>query len=150
MTDAPPRLTRVAGYALCVEADAILLSRIAPGYTASSDGMWTLPGGGLDFGEDPADGALRELTEETGLIGEIVALAGIHSWSNRFVLVETGIETDFHAIQIIYRVRVIGGELRDEIGGSSDTCAWVPRASLGELPLVELAEVGIGLAFGAP
>lgn len=150
MNDAPPRLTRVAAYALCVEANRILLSRIAPGYTASSEGMWTLPGGGVEFGEDPADAALRELTEETGLAGEVVELAGIHSWSNRFVLVETGIETDFHAIQVIYRVHVIGGELRDEIGGSSDTCAWVPRASLPELSLVELAEVGIGLAFGAP
>jgi 8-oxo-dGTP diphosphatase len=51
---------------------------------------------------------------------------------------------------VIYRVRIIGGDLRDEIGGSSDTCAWVKRSELGSLPLVELAEVGIGLAFGAP
>ena len=39
MTDAPRRMTRVAAYALCVENGTILLSRIAPGYTASSDGM---------------------------------------------------------------------------------------------------------------
>jgi ADP-ribose pyrophosphatase YjhB (NUDIX family) len=145
-----PRLTRVAAYALCVEADAILLSRIAPGYTASSEGMWTLPGGGVEFGEHPADAALRELAEETGLVGEIVELAGVDSWSNRFILAETGLETDFHAIRIIYRVRVVGGELRDEVDGSSDACAWVSRASLAELPLVELVEVGIGLSFDAP
>ena len=40
--------------------------------------------------------------------------------------------------------------MRNEIGGSSDTCAWVPRAELTGLPLVDLAEVGIGLAFGEP
>lgn len=37
----------------------MLLCRIAPGEADS--GRWTLPGGGLEFGEDPADGVLREL-----------------------------------------------------------------------------------------
>ena len=30
-------------------------------------GMWTLPGGGLDHGEDPRAGVRREVYEETGL-----------------------------------------------------------------------------------
>ena len=58
-----------------------------------------------------------------------------------------GIPTDFHAIRIIYRVRATRGELRVEVGGSSDACAWVRCEDLAALPLVELAEVGIGLAF---
>jgi 8-oxo-dGTP diphosphatase len=150
MTDAPRRMTRVAAYALCVDGDRILLSRIAQGATASSDGMWTLPGGGVDFGEHPRDAAVRELEEETGLVGEVVDLAEVDSWAGRFVNPADGLDTDFHGIRIIYRMRVIGGELRDEVGGSSDTCAWVPRSDLASLPLVELAEVGIGLAFDAP
>ena len=150
MTDLPRRETRVAAYALCTDGDAILLSRIAPGFTSSSDGMWTLPGGGVDFGEHPRDAALRELTEETGMTGEIVALAGVDSWAGHFVHPEDGVPTDFHAIRIIYRVRITGGELRVEIGGSSDACAWVRRDDLAALPLAELAELGIGLAFDSP
>ena len=42
-------------------------------------GWWTLPGGGIDFGEHPEAGALRELHEETGLIGRIVELLAVDS-----------------------------------------------------------------------
>ena len=142
MTAAARRVTRVAAYALCTDGDMILLSRIAQGATAFSDGKWTLPGGGIDFGEHPAAAAVRELEEETGLIGEIESLADVDSWSAQFVDPRDDVATDFHAIRILYRVRVIGGELRSEVEGSSDACAWVRRDDLGDLPLVDLALTG--------
>ena len=35
---------------------------------------WQMPQGGLDQGEDPQAGALRELTEETGITPELVEI----------------------------------------------------------------------------
>lgn len=32
------------------------------------DGFWDLPGGGLETGEDPYSGAIREVTEELGAV----------------------------------------------------------------------------------
>lgn len=40
-------------------------------------GFWSLPAGFMDFDEQPAAAALRELYEETGVHGEITALLGI-------------------------------------------------------------------------
>jgi 8-oxo-dGTP diphosphatase len=53
------------------------------------------------------------------------------------------------ADRIIYRVRVTGGTLANEVGGSSDLARWVPLAELHSLPLVDLARVGARLA-GVP
>jgi 8-oxo-dGTP diphosphatase len=125
--------TRVAAYALCHDVERRVLlcrvvERIAPG------GLWTLPGGGLEFGESPADAVLRELAEETGLRGEIIELLDV---GDR--LFEGRRRVRMHAIQIVYRVRIVGGELRDEIGGSTETCAWFTVADALGLRLGHLA-----------
>jgi 8-oxo-dGTP diphosphatase len=145
MSEPEPRgqVTRVAAYALCQdEAGRILLARLT--YPEFKAGHWTLPGGGIDFGEAPTGAVLRELTEETGLTGTIVSLAGVESWV-RHGPATGGPGDDFQAIQILYRVLVTGGTLRDEVDGSTDAAAWFTRAELAELPVVELVEAGLRL-----
>jgi 8-oxo-dGTP diphosphatase len=142
-------VTRIAAYALVVEEGRILLCRIAPGYW-SGVGQWTLPGGGLDFGETPRDGALRELTEETGLVGEIVDIADVLSWSGRWRHPRDNVDEAYHGIQVVYLARIVGGELRDELDGSTDQAGWFAHDEARALPLVELAVTGIELAFGKP
>jgi 8-oxo-dGTP diphosphatase len=140
------RVTRVAAYALCQDpAGRVLLARLSP--EEINRGQWTLPGGGIEFGEAPADAVLRELTEETGLAGEVQSLAGVESWVRRGP-VPGGSGDDFQAIQIIYRVAVTGGALRDEADGSTDAAAWFTRDELAALPVVQLVEAGLLLLDG--
>lgn len=143
MSEPEPRsqVTRVAAYALCRdEAGRILLTRLT--YPENKAGHWTLPGGGIDFGEAPTEAVLRELTEETGLIGAVASLAGVESWV-RHGPVSGGPGDDFHAIQILYRVTVTDGTLRDELDGSTDAAAWFTRIEIAKLPIVELVEAGL-------
>jgi ADP-ribose pyrophosphatase YjhB (NUDIX family) len=139
-------VTRVSGYALCRDGDRILLCRIAPG-PWSAVGSWTLPGGGLEFGESPQDGTLRELAEETGLEGTIEGLIDVLDWTASWSHPDDGVAEAFHAIQIVYRVRITGGTLRNEPDGSTDVAAWFTRAEADALPLVDLAQAGIRLGF---
>lgn len=132
-------MTRVAAYALCFdEAHRLLLVRIAPGYTRDADGKWTLPGGGLNFGEDPAIGAIRELEEETGYTGVIERLAFVSSHA-RDAMPEMGFSA-FHGIRIVYHVRITGGQLRHETEESTDMAAWISDDEMTQLQLVELVE----------
>ncbi|MGK2851396.1 MAG: NUDIX hydrolase [Candidatus Limnocylindrales bacterium] len=134
--------TRVAAYAVCRdEGGRVLLCHIAPSVGAGD--LWTLPGGGLDFGESPTAAVVRELLEETGYRGEVVDLLDV---SDR-LFVEVADADRRHAIRIVYAVRVIDGTLRDEPDGSTDTCRWFTleeawRLRLGELARRTLEELG--------
>jgi ADP-ribose pyrophosphatase YjhB (NUDIX family) len=140
----PPGRTRVGAYALCTDdRERILLARLSA--EVVDVGAWTLPGGGIDFGEHPDAAVIRELEEESGYVGEIEEIAGVFSHVYRQSRAAQG--RDLHFLGIVYHVRITGGELRDEVGGSTDTAAWVTRAELTERHLVEIAEFGVELAF---
>jgi ADP-ribose pyrophosphatase YjhB (NUDIX family) len=133
---APNDRIRVAAYAVIRDADGrFLLCHIAPSVGVGD--VWTLPGGGVDFGESPAHAVLRELTEETGLTGELEGLVDV---SDRLF---GGTGDRLHAIRILYAVRITGGELRDERDGSTDTCRWVTAAEARGMRLGELARAAI-------
>ncbi len=132
--------TRVAAYALVTDAAGrVLLCRIAP--LIAPGEIWTLPGGGLEFGEAPKIAVLRELSEEAGYQGEIIELADV---ADR-VLSDGGRGGRMHAIRIIYRVRIVGGEPRDEIDGSTDMCRWFSRDEALRLNLGSLAHHALTL-----
>jgi 8-oxo-dGTP diphosphatase len=136
--------TRLGAYGICLDdAGRILLARLSA--IEVDVGAWTLPGGGVDFGEHPDAAVVRELREETGLDGEIESIAGIFSHVYEWSRFADG--ADLHFIGIVYRMRIGGGELRDEIDGSTDTSAWFAPADLEGVRLVELAQYAVGVVF---
>ena len=124
---------RVAAYAVVRDDDRVLLCHIHPSVGVGD--VWTLPGGGLEFGESPTRAVLRELEEETGFVGEIERLIEV---DDRLFTTPDGPDR-MHAIRIVYEVRIIDGELRDEADGSTDTCRWVRPEEARAMRLGELA-----------
>ncbi|MBI2244204.1 MAG: NUDIX hydrolase, partial [Nocardioides sp.] len=121
-----PKRQRVAAYAVIIREGRILLSRLSPSITAEE--LWTLPGGGLDHGEDPRDAVIREIYEETGLdavVGETARVYSAHLpgvWRD-------GRRVDAHALRIVYDgwVPIDAPEPRVvEVDGSTVEAAWQP------------------------
>ncbi|MEU3554994.1 NUDIX hydrolase [Streptomyces fragilis] len=132
---------RVAAYAVCVRDDQVLLARWVAGDGAR---RWTLPGGGMDHGEDPYDTVVREVEEETGFTVEPVTLLGVDSVRRSYPR-RLGARADFHGLRVVYEARITGGSLRDEVGGSTDMAAWHPLSAVADLDHVELVDTGLRL-----
>jgi ADP-ribose pyrophosphatase YjhB (NUDIX family) len=134
------RVIRLAAYGVIRRGEAILLCRVSPGYPGT--GLWTLPGGGLHFGEEPRAGAIREVEEETGLLGRItgepLVLSNTGSWPR-------DPEVAFHQVRFIYPMEVVGGALRNELDESTDEAAWIESEALPTLPLADLVSLTLGL-----
>jgi 8-oxo-dGTP diphosphatase len=84
-------------------------------------GLWSIPGGRVEPGEDDAAALAREMREETDLVVEPGALVG---------RVRRG-----HYDIGDYRCRVVGGTLR--AGSDALDARWCDLAELERLPLVE-------------
>ncbi len=137
------RTTRIASYAVVLRERKILLCRLSK-QVPKWAGYWTLPGGGIEFGESPEHAMVRELLEETGFDVAPVNLLGIESFHS------TSDGGEYHGIRIIYHARITGGSMRPELKGSTDTCEWFDLdgegpGSLQSLPLVELTKAGLRL-----
>lgn len=67
-------------------------------------GYWDVPGGFLEAGEHPEDGARRELLEETGLEIRITDLLGMY--------MDTYGEGNYYTLNMYYLAEIVRGELR--------------------------------------
>ncbi|MBX3054983.1 MAG: NUDIX hydrolase [Anaerolineae bacterium] len=95
-------------------------------------GRWSLPAGYLDQGEEPTVTAVREVQEETGLHVTIEGLLDVY---------HNPPEQGGASIFILYRGRVVGGELK--AGDDADAAAFF---RLDALPDVAFASTQAAIA----
>lgn len=145
----PPRRRRPARLRSVEETSAggLVVDRTPDGPRAALIGrrdrrgrlLWSLPKGHVEQGETAAEAAVREVEEETGIRGRVLARLGtVDYW---FVADDRRIHKTVHH----YLLEAAGGELSDA-DIEVDEVAWVPLPELqdrlayaGERRLVEAA-----------
>ena len=87
------------------------------------ENLWAFPGGFVDYGEDPLDAVIRELVEETGIVGWNPVLFS--------VLGSPGRDPRKHCVGLFY---LVDAALDTEPRGADDavSAAWVPIDDLNE------------------
>lgn len=139
----PPRRgrgQRFAVYGLATDpAGRVLLTLISDGFPGA--GRWHLPGGGTDFGEQPADALRREIIEESAQqaqIGKLLEVTHRHHTSGPGPAREP---VDWHSVRAIYQVTVAEPTTPRvlDVGGSTAAAGWFTRDQVQTLPLTDLA-----------
>ena len=124
---------RIRVTAILIEDDSILLVKHERLVIQSQDRWWSLPGGGLEWGETIEEGLVREVREETGLDVTL----------DRLLYVCDRIADGRHVLHITFAVTRVGGDPQSgvEPGPGANPilrAAMVPLSRLGEYGFSEL------------
>jgi 8-oxo-dGTP diphosphatase len=104
----------------------VLLAQRAVGALA---GLWSLPGGRVEFGEKLMEAALRELDEEVGVKAEIVDFAGVVEVLPR----KEGAQ--FHFVVVAFAANWVSGE--PQTGPEAADIRWADPMTLDGLPVTD-------------
>ena len=149
-----PRRQRIAAYAVLLRGDGedreVLLTRMSA--RTRIRGRWTLPGGGLDHGEEPRAAVRREVYEETGLHVEPGAVLDVHSTHYTGARAD-GLVEDYHGIHLIFAAHVLAESVGVEPhvveeDGSTDLATWVPMSDAVRLELLGSARHALAVVRG--
>ena len=115
-----------AGVVALLDNRILLVRRMMVPYA----GQWSIPAGFVNAYEDPAQAAIRECREETGLLVELDGLFDML----------TGREHSRGAdILLVYHARVVGGLL--QAADDADGADWFPLDKLPELAFASTKKV---------
>ncbi|KRE43873.1 NUDIX hydrolase [Knoellia sp. Soil729] len=136
---------RIAAYAVVRSSRGVLMTELSVRTNAA--GLWNLPGGGLDPGEEPIDAVIREVHEETEqrVTGVELLTVMTRHWVGR---APSGRVEDFHAVRLFHAASC--PEPTDpvvlDVGGSTSAARWVPETELASLPLASSVPEALAVA----
>ncbi|SNT62252.1 ADP-ribose pyrophosphatase YjhB, NUDIX family [Streptosporangium subroseum] len=125
--DAPEPNSLVVGVSAVVVDDAghVLMQR------RTDNGLWALPGGGMDLTESVPQAAVREVKEETGYDVEVAGMVGLYTDARHIIAYSDGeVRRQFN---ICLTARLVGGALA--ISDESTDVRWISPDEIEELPM---------------
>ncbi|WP_379247135.1 NUDIX hydrolase [Paenibacillus sp. GCM10028914] len=136
------KYTHLGVYGVLIRGGRILLIRKARGPYL---GKWDLPGGSIEFGEEPEQTLKREFLEETGLDDIQGRMKTAVSCTIIYERAE-GILEEMHHIGLIYEVELEeidapikrDGDQQDSLGAE-----WIPLEKLQFIPMTPFVEMVI-------
>ncbi|MHA6631841.1 NUDIX hydrolase [Pseudonocardia sichuanensis] len=124
--DAPSANSLVPSTTAAVRDDAgrlLLIHKI-------DNDLWALPGGAMEIGESIADGAVREVAEETGVTVEVTGVVGIYTDPGHVMAYDDGeVRQEF---SVCFHARVLSGKPRED-GSETKEVRWVAPADVATL-----------------
>ena len=118
---------KISVRAMIKNEEKILLVRRASG-NPKYIGQFELPGGKVEFGEEPDQAVRREVNEETGLETGVVQLYKVISWMDK-------VERDTQHIIVVYLIGLPDPKVRIMLSSEHDRFIWskLSEVQLGKL-----------------
>jgi ADP-ribose pyrophosphatase YjhB (NUDIX family) len=125
----------VVGAILEKDGKILLIREADPG---PDQNKWSHPAGWIDVGENPIEGAKREVKEESGYDFEPTALLGIYSLVRKDRRDERGIP---HAIKLLFVGNI--SETQSELASDSAETKWFAPEEIYAMDLGTLRDLDI-------
>jgi 8-oxo-dGTP pyrophosphatase MutT (NUDIX family) len=141
-------LRRKVGHDLLLVPSVTVICRDAAGRVLlvkdAGAGVWMAPGGSIEPHESPADAAVREMWEETGLVVEPIRILGIYGGPEFVVTYPNGDRTSY--LMTVFECRPVSGEARPDRHEIAEI-GYFSREQLPALDLSPWARIVLPEAF---